>query len=73
MQTDILGGVQLGYKTILTLSGISTLEKLKDYSYRPDLVVNSIAELDLDLLLKEGVNEKAIKHNLSERVAVNQV
>ncbi len=59
MQTDILGGVQLGYKTILTLSGICTIERLRDYSYRPDLVVNSIADLDLNVLLNEGVSEEA--------------
>ena len=61
MQTDILGGVQLGYRTILTLSGWSTLEILKDYSYRPDLVIDSIADLDLDALIKDGVCEQAVK------------
>lgn len=59
MQTDILGGVQLGFKTILTLSGWSTPEILKDYSYKPDLVISSIADLDLDRLLEFGVCEKA--------------
>ncbi len=60
MQTDILGGVQLGLKTILTLSGWSTREILKEYSYKPDLVIDSIADLDLDRLLESGVTEDAL-------------
>ena len=45
MDTDILGGVQLGYRTVLVLSGSTTREDLKDFAYRPDLVVDSIADL----------------------------
>ena len=40
METDILGGVQLGYKTILVLSGGTRREDLKRYAYRPDLIVD---------------------------------
>jgi len=45
METDILGGVQLGYRTILVLSGGTNREDLAAFAYRPDLVVESIAEL----------------------------
>ena len=45
MDTDILGGVQLGYRTILVLSGSTSRDDLKDFAYRPDLVVDSIADL----------------------------
>ena len=45
METDILGGVQLGYRTILVLSGGTSREDLAAFAYRPDLVVASIAEL----------------------------
>src|SRR6202023_3239692 len=45
METDILGGVQLGYKTVLALSGSTRQEDLTRYAYRPDLVVESIADL----------------------------
>jgi NagD protein len=45
METDILGGVQLGYRTVLVLSGGTRREDLARYAYRPDLVVDSIAEL----------------------------
>lgn len=53
METDILGGVQMGYKTILVLSGWSNLEELKLLPYRPDLIVDSIADLSIDQLLEE--------------------
>lgn len=47
--TDIQGGVQVGYNTILTLSGMSKEEDLNNYPFKPDLVVNSIADLTLPL------------------------
>ena len=46
METDILGGVQMGYRTILVLSGGSSREDLARYAYQPDLVINSVAELN---------------------------
>jgi NagD protein len=46
MDTDILGGVQLGYKTILVLSGTTGRDDFARYAYRPDLIVESIADLD---------------------------
>jgi NagD protein len=45
METDILGGVQLGFKTILVLSGGTRREQLAHYAYCPDKVVESIADL----------------------------
>src|SRR5207247_582445 len=45
MDTDILGGVQLGFKTILVLSGGTRREDLTRFAYRPDKVVESIADL----------------------------
>jgi NagD protein len=44
METDILGGVQLGFHTVLVLSGGTRREDLRRYAYRPDLVVSSLAE-----------------------------
>lgn len=49
LATDIQGGVQVGYNTILTLSGMSKEEDLNNYPFKPDLVVNSIADLTLPL------------------------
>jgi NagD protein len=45
METDIVGGVQLGYRTVLVLSGGTKREDLLRYAYRPDLIVDSIADL----------------------------
>jgi NagD protein len=45
METDILGGTQLEYKTILVLSGSTSEKDLRNYAYQPDLIVPSLAEL----------------------------
>ena len=45
METDILGGVQMGYRTILVLSGGTKLEDLDRFAYRPHIIVESVAEL----------------------------
>jgi len=45
METDILGGVQMGYRTILVLSGSTSRADLVNFAYRPDQVVESIADL----------------------------
>lgn len=53
METDILGGCQLGFKTILVLSGGTRREDLPRYAYRPDKIVDSIADLNHAQLLAE--------------------
>lgn len=45
MDTDILGGVQMGYRTVLVLSGGTKRQDLDRFAYQPDLVVESIADL----------------------------
>ena len=49
METDIQGGVQMGYKTILVLSGIAKKEDLPKYAFKPDLVVSSVSQLKFPL------------------------
>ncbi|QNL49768.1 HAD family hydrolase [Olivibacter sp. SDN3] len=49
METDIQGGVQMGYKTILVLSGIAKKEDLERYAFKPDLVVGSVDEIKFPL------------------------
>ena len=51
MDTDILGGIQLGYTTILTLSGVSQRENLINYAFKPDVIVNSVSDIDIDEVL----------------------
>ncbi len=53
METDILGGVQVGYRTLLVLSGGTRAEDLQRYAYVPDKVVSSIADLDPERLADE--------------------
>lgn len=52
MSTDILGGVQLGYKTVLTLTGGTQRDELGRFAYTPDLVIDSLGAVDYDELLE---------------------
>lgn len=60
METDILGGLQMGYRTILVLSGGTAKEQLKEFSYQPDRVVNSVRDL-LDLKEVRATSVKPIR------------
>lgn len=56
METDILGGVQMGYRTILVLSGGTRSGDVDRHAYRPDMVIDSVADLcDPDLHLEDVV------------------
>jgi NagD protein len=46
METDVLGAVQLGFRSVLVLSGGTRKEDLQKYPYQPDVIVDSIGELD---------------------------
>jgi NagD protein len=45
IETDILGGVQLGHKTVLVLTGGARLEDLGSFAFRPDKIASSIGDL----------------------------
>ena len=45
METDILGGIQVGYRTILVLSGGTAQEDLVNFTYRPDEIIESVNDL----------------------------
>ncbi len=45
METDIIGGIQMGYRTVLVLTGGTSLGDLGNYAYQPDVIVDSIADL----------------------------
>ena len=49
MDTDIRGGVQMGYKTVLVLSGITKREHLTRFAFKPDMVVESVNEIKFPL------------------------
>ena len=45
MDTDIRGATDLSFRSILVLTGSTSMETLAEYPYRPTKVVNSIGEL----------------------------
>jgi NagD protein len=73
METDILGGVQMGYRTILVLSGSTRREDLARYAYQPDMIVDSIADLaDPETMVNEVLptmnREDDTTHDIGEWV-----
>ena len=50
MDTDILGATQLGYYSVLVLTGVTNRQDLGRFAYQPDEVVASIEELDHEAL-----------------------
>jgi NagD protein len=56
MYTDVLGGVQMGYRTALVLSGHTTREDLANYAYQPDIVAERLSLLP-DEWIYGGVDE----------------
>lgn len=53
METDILGGVQMGYHTVLVLSGSTSTLDLSRYAYNPSKVVDSLDSLSHYQLVEE--------------------
>lgn len=45
MDTDIIAGIESGLDPILVLSGVSTLENIKDFPYRPRLILNGVGDI----------------------------
>ncbi len=53
METDILGGVQLGFRTILVLSGGTKEDHLSRFAYAPDVVVESVDAMTVDFIQQQ--------------------
>lgn len=45
MDTDVVAGVMSGLETILVLSGVSSMDDVEKYPYRPGSIVNSVADI----------------------------
>ena len=68
METDILGGLQLGYHTVLVLSGGTRESDLKQFAYRPSRVVHSVAELSPEWFLRtieEAEADPKVRHSIN--------
>jgi NagD protein len=46
MDTDIVSGTESGMETLLVLTGVTNRKDLIKYSYRPDFIFDSIAEVE---------------------------
>lgn len=58
MSTDIIGGLQMGYKTILSLAGVTKKEDIGKFAYSPDMVIKNLNEFDLDAYLADHTKDK---------------
>ncbi|MFJ4254465.1 MULTISPECIES: HAD-IIA family hydrolase [unclassified Microbacterium] len=45
MDTDIVAGIEAGLHTVLVMTGISDLAEVEKYPFRPDEIVDSVADL----------------------------
>lgn len=45
MDTDVIAGMEAGLHTFLVMTGISDMETVKQYPYRPSHIVNGISDL----------------------------
>jgi len=45
MDTDIIAGIEAGLHTVLVLTGISDQAEIERYPFRPDEILNSVADL----------------------------
>ncbi len=77
METDILGGLQLGYHTILVLSGGTTEKSLPAFAYQPDRVVKSVASLSVEyfeeMIAKRAASERRLKEFRLDRQALSKI
>ena len=45
MDTDIIAGIESGLDTVLVLTGVTSKETLKQYPYRPRLVLDNVGQV----------------------------
>lgn len=69
METDILGGVAMSYRTVLVLTGSTARTDLDLFAYRPDYVLDSIADLCQEDVLRAIVSNKVREEALAHTVA----
>jgi NagD protein len=45
MDTDIIAGTELGIDTVLLLSGVTKKDDVKNWAFKPDIILDSVGEL----------------------------
>lgn len=45
MDTDIIAGIESGLDTVLVLSGVTTQESIKQYPYRPRIILDGVGDI----------------------------
>jgi NagD protein len=45
MDTDIIAGIESEIDTVLVLSGVTSLETMRQFPYRPRFVLNGVGEI----------------------------
>ena len=59
MYTDVLGAVQMGYRSVLVLSGQTKEEDVRNYAYDPDLIVPCLNDIPDDFFLNKCATHSA--------------
>jgi NagD protein len=54
MYTDILGGAQVSYRTVLVLSGHTTRAGIAQFAYKPDLICDCVADIPEEFYLGQN-------------------
>ena len=45
MDTDIIAGIEVGIQSVFVMTGASTPESIKQFAYRPSLVLDRVADI----------------------------
>ncbi|APZ90766.1 HAD-IIA family hydrolase [Fuerstiella marisgermanici] len=72
METDILGGVQSGFRSILVLSGGTQQSDIGKFAFRPDRVVDSIADLNAAASMEELFGRNDAERATFRAIAIGQ-
>ena len=45
MDTDVIAGIESGLASVLVLTGVSTLENIKKFPYRPGYILDKVGDI----------------------------
>ena len=64
MDTDVVAGIEAGLHTVLVRTGISDDAEIERYPFRPDEILDSVAELLADDPIEAEMPEGEVTHGL---------